>query len=87
MVFWIFVVATCALSIAADVRWHEKALQAAEQGLLLPLKRSGIRFIILAILLVLLVLSLFLQGSAIFFFLANCCNDAVEKHSCPDKAK
>ena len=60
MVFWIFVVATCALSIAADVRWHEKVLQAAEQGHLLPLKRSGIRFIIWAILLVLLVLSLFL---------------------------
>ena len=60
MVFWIFVAATCALSIAADVRWHEKALQAAEQGLFLPLKRSGIRFIILAILLVLLVFSLFL---------------------------
>ncbi len=60
MVCWIFAAATCALSIAADVRWHKKALRAAEQGLLLPLKSSRIRFIILAILLVLLVLSFFL---------------------------
>ncbi len=60
MICWIFVAAMCALSIAADVRWHEKALQAAEQGLLLPLKRSNIPCLILAILLVLLVLSLFL---------------------------
>lgn len=60
MVCWIFAAATCALSIAADVRWHKKALRAAEQGLLLPLKRSNIPCIILAILLVLLVLSLFL---------------------------
>ena len=60
MVCWIFAAATCALSIVADVRWHNKALQAAEQGLLLPLKRSNIPCIILAILLVLLVLSLFL---------------------------
>ena len=60
MLCWIFAAATCALSIAADVRWHKKALQAAEQGLLLPLKRSNIPCIIFAILFVLLVLSLFL---------------------------
>lgn len=57
---WTFLTAECILLIALDIRWHKKALRAAEQGLLLPLKSSRIRFIILAILLVLLVLSLFL---------------------------
>lgn len=60
MVCWIFAAATCALSIAADVRWHKKALQAAEQGVLLPLKRSNIPCVVFASLFVLLVLSLFL---------------------------
>ena len=32
MVFWIFVAATCALSIAADVRWHEKSTPGGGAG-------------------------------------------------------
>ena len=60
MVCWIFAAATCALSIAADVRWHKKALQAAEHGLPSPLKRSNIPCVIFSSLFVLLVLSLFL---------------------------
>ena len=46
--------------IFSDVRWHKKALQAAEHGCLLPLKRSIIPFILLVILMVLLVLATFL---------------------------
>lgn len=46
--------------IFSDVRWHKKALQAAEHGYLLPLKRSKLPFILLVILMVLLVLTTFL---------------------------
>ena len=60
IVCWTFLTAECILLIVLDIRWHKKALQAAEQGVLLPLKSSGVRFIIWAVLLFLLVLSLFL---------------------------
>ena len=44
----------------SDMRWHKKALAAAEQGVLLPLNRSKIPFGVFCIFLVLILLLLFL---------------------------